>query len=137
MSYVDVYLFDASSLLNLIKRGVVRQLLLHGSILDLTVYESMNAVWKEHLLLKRIDREVAERLACVINSISHIMGRLSITGYERAVLDTAIEEGITVYDASYICMAREKGLTLVTDDHELGNKASKYVRVMSSKDFSS
>ena len=53
-------------------------------------------------------------------------------GYEEKSLELAIKHGITVYDASYIAIAAEKGLILVTDDCELSKVASSYVKVLNS-----
>jgi len=52
------YLFDASSIVNLVKRGITK-ILAEGKTLDLAYYESLNAIWKEHALLRRIDEETA------------------------------------------------------------------------------
>ncbi|MGC8696776.1 MAG: type II toxin-antitoxin system VapC family toxin, partial [Conexivisphaera sp.] len=48
------------------------------------------------------------------------------------VFKLASEEGLTVYDASYLLLAMRKRSILVTDDAELRDKASKYVKVTSS-----
>jgi len=53
-----MYLFDSSAIINLVKKGTVKPFA-HGVTLDLTLYEVLNAIWKEHLLLKRFDKETA------------------------------------------------------------------------------
>ena len=40
-----------------------------------------------------------------------------------------------MYDASYLYLAMKNGYTLVTDDKELRNKASKYVETASSNEL--
>jgi predicted nucleic acid-binding protein len=51
------------------------------------------------------------------------------------VMEVATKNLITFYDAAYVVVAKSKGLTLVTDDVELGKAALKYVPVKSSKDI--
>jgi len=51
---------------------------------------------------------------------------------EREVFETAYKEGLTVYDASYLHLAVQNHLILVTDDQELRDKASKHVETLSS-----
>jgi len=46
-----------------------------------------------------------------------------------------LRRGITVYDASYVYVAVRDGFTLVTDDHVLADRASKYVKVVSSSNL--
>ena len=101
-------------------------------ILDLTVYEALNFVWKELYLLKKIDENTALRLTRALKKIFDTLEILSIRGYEERTLELALKHGITVYDASYIAIAAEKGLILVTDDHELTKVASSYVKVLKS-----
>jgi predicted nucleic acid-binding protein len=42
-----VYLFDASTIVNLIKKGSMKAFI-KGSPLNLALYETTNAIWKEH-----------------------------------------------------------------------------------------
>ena len=51
-----MYLFDASALVNLVKKDMVKPLA-KGATIDLALYESPNAVWRKHRLLGRIDEE--------------------------------------------------------------------------------
>ena len=64
-------LFDASSIVNLVKRGVTK-VLAEGKTLDLAYCESLNAVWKEHALLRKVGRKLAleyiEALSLVFKS---------------------------------------------------------------------
>ena len=54
----DMYIYDASAIVNLIKKGVVR-VFARGYTIDLAYYESLNAVWKEHISFNNIDKAVA------------------------------------------------------------------------------
>lgn len=50
-----------------------------------------------------------------------------------ATLNIVIEEGITYYDASYICAAIKNNTILVTDDEKLHIIAKKYVEAITSE----
>ncbi len=128
-----LYLFDASSIVNLVKKGVVRPFA-YGVTIDLALYEALNAVWKECRLLRRFDKDTALRFVRVLRGVFGAMRVLSIRGLEREVFDLALREGLTVYDASYVCVAIKNGLVLVTDDRELGDRVSKYLRVIDSNE---
>jgi predicted nucleic acid-binding protein len=129
-----VYLFDASSIVNLIKKGIAK-LFAEGATLDLALYESINAVWKEYKLLRRIDRSTALMFIEIINNVFNVIRTLSIRGLEKEVFDLASKENFTIYDASYVCVSRNNKLTLITDDQRLRSKASKYVRVITSSEL--
>jgi len=101
--------------------------------LDLAFYEALNAIWKEHVLLERIDGETALEYAAIIARVFQALERLDIRDCWEDVLRLAFSEGLTVYDAAYLHTAARRGLTLVTDDQVLAEKASKYVRVLSSE----
>ncbi len=131
-----MYLFDACSIVNLVKRGVIRPFA-DGATLELALYESLNAIWKEHLLLKRIDRGAALLFLDVVSSVFNVIKLLTIKGLEKEVFNLASKENLTVYDASYLYVAMKNGFTLVTDDEELRGRASKYVRVTTSSELAS
>ena len=131
-----MFLFDASSVINLVKKGVVEPFT-EGATLDLALYESLNAIWKEHRLLNKMDRDTALMFSGVIRDVFKVIKVLSIRGLEEAVLELASEEGITVYDASYLAIAMRHGLVLVTDDKKLRDRASRHVKVLSSEEVAS
>ena len=129
-----MYLFDASSIVNLVKRGILR-VLGQGSTIDLARYEALNAVWKEYLLLKQIDRETMLEFADILSKIFDIIRIENIQGNEREVIELAAREKLTIYDASYLLLAIKKNLILVTDDEKLKRKASKYVKVRKTQEI--
>ncbi len=131
-----MYLFDASSIVNLVKRGKVK-VFVAGSTLDLALYESISAVWKEYKLLKRFDKDSALEFIGIISDLFNVVNILSIRGLEREVFEIASKEKLTVYDASYLALAKKYDFILVTDDENLRKKALNYVKTMSSIDFSS
>ena len=124
------YLFDASALLNSVR-------LYNDAIIDfiernecyaltLTRYEVGNALWKEAYLIKRIEVNQAIKVLNFINSLFNLMSVIDISSYEREIdiLLTAIQMGLTFYDASYLFIAKNLKATLITDDDDI-IKASK------------
>ncbi len=112
------YLLDASAIYPLILKLCEKILKLAPNlfILDLTVYEVGNAIWKGFKLgLIRNPIVVMELFSKLMNSLNTI----SIRGDEAKVLEIAISEGLTFYDASYLYVARSKGMKLVTEDEDL------------------
>ena len=112
------YLLDASALYPLVLR--LREGLLSYrdrlAVLDLTVYEVGNALWKAHR------RGAIKRLAPIAEMFEEMMRdlkRFSIGSRISEVLDVAAKGSVTFYDASYVYVARREGLKLVTEDSEL------------------
>ena len=124
-----LYLFDASSILNLIKRGLIKQFA-EGVTLDLALYESLNALWKEYKLLRKIDKDTALEFINIISDLFNVIKTLSIKGFENEVFNLASKENLSIYDAAYTCSAIKNKLILITDDKELKEKASKYIEAI-------
>ncbi len=129
---VKTYLFDASSIVNLVKKGFVR-VFLDGATLDLALYESLNAVWKEYVLLSKLDEKTAIEYIETLTTIFDALDLLSIKGLGLEIFKLALKEQLTIYDASYLYMAIKNKMVLVTDDQKLRDKASKYVKVLDSR----
>ena len=129
-----MYLFDASAIVNLIKQGFVR-ILGDGSTIDLAYYESLSAVWKEYKLLGRIDWETALEFVKIIGRVFEVIDTCNIRDGGEELLELALRENLTIYDASYLFTAINRNLILVTDDKKLREKASKYVKTLSSRDL--
>ena len=66
------YLFDASSILTLAKKGDLK-LFENGVSIELAYYEAVNSVWKEHSLFRRIDEETAIRYLEVLSLILQVI----------------------------------------------------------------
>lgn len=130
-----VYLYDASSIVNLAKRGEVT-VFAKGATIELAIYEAVNAIWKECYLLKRIKPEVAFKFVELLSKIFDVLELYSMKGFEKDIMDIALKEGITIYDAAYIHAAMHNSLTLVTDDQKLRKAASKYVNTSTSRNIS-
>jgi predicted nucleic acid-binding protein len=121
------YLFDSSSIIKALKLGKV-DVLVGGYVQWLTIYETLNALWKEVHLLRTIPEDRALELIEVLGRLFDFMKILDVRGLERGVLEVAVKLGVTVYDSSYIVLARRYGLTLVTEDRRLRAKAQEVVR---------
>jgi len=130
------YLFDASSIIAALKQRKVG-LLVNECTQRLAIYEVLNALWKEVHLQKSITPGKAVELIPVIQWVFGGMRVLDITQLESDILRTALELGVTAYDASYIVLARANGLTLVTEDRKLRQKCSARVNTLSLEDLMS
>ena len=130
------YLFDASSFVKALKLGKLEHLI-KSHIQWLTLYEVMNALWKESCLAKAIPVDKALQLMDIIVQIAKHMKILDISGLEVETLDTAVKLKLTAYDASYIALAKRYNLILVTEDVELKIKAQQLVKTLSIDEISS
>ena len=126
-------LIDASSLMLLMKTAeiqIVLDYLLTSSILDLTFYEVGNAIWKETCLTKFLSKEESKVLQNRIQTVLSKTDRIpqEASNFQK-VLDISDSENLPFYDASYLFIAKIKGLALVTEDKELKAKAKKHIEV--------
>ncbi|MEM1611181.1 MAG: type II toxin-antitoxin system VapC family toxin [Sulfolobales archaeon] len=126
-----MYLLDSSAIINLVKRGELK-VFARSHTLDLALYESLNAIWKEVYLVKNIKRETGLKLIEIISKIFSVIEVHTVRGFEKEIFELSLNEGLTIYDASYIYMAMKERLILVTDDKRLKEIASKYVKALSS-----
>jgi len=126
-------LFDASALVNIVisKGSKSLKLLRDQSILDLTIYEVGNSLWKLNLE-KKINEDQACSLLDSFLLLMQGMKVLTINRMENAIKQLSIKKGLTFYDASYLIASKSLGLMLVTDDAALAKVASKYVKVTGS-----
>ncbi|MEM4563012.1 MAG: type II toxin-antitoxin system VapC family toxin [Thermofilum sp.] len=131
---------DASSLLLMIKNVEEEALLdkLDGlATLDLAFYEIGNALWKQ-VVRGVASREEVERTALAIGKLLLVKGVIKVgwrdLGYS-AILNLAVDNGITFYDASYLAASIAFGVPLITEDEKLRRVAAKYVEVASWRDL--
>ena len=122
-------LFDASSLIRALKESRI-DLLRKNYIQWLTVYEILNALWKETYLLKTIPEEKSKDLVDILMSIMRYMNILEPTGLEKEILELAISRGATAYDASYVALAKKHGLTLVSEDRKLRERYRDLIKII-------
>jgi len=123
-------LFDASSVIYALKLRSLKALY-DNYIQWLTIYEVINALWKEAVLTKAISPQEASEIVRLFAKTLEFTKILSPHPYEDEILSTARELSITAYDAAYIVLAEKNGLTLVTEDKKLRTKAEKLVKAVS------
>jgi predicted nucleic acid-binding protein len=127
-------LFDASSLIYSLKIRNLK-LLYNNYIQLLTIYEVMNALWKESYLTKAITIEEARELNNILNEIIDLMNMINPHGYEKEILENAWKLGITAYDASYVVIAKKNNLILVSEDEKLKRKIDDIIKIISLKEL--
>jgi len=115
-------LFDASSLVYALKLKKL-EVLYDNYTQWLAVYEVVNALWKEASLTGTLSLGEALKLVEIFTEMLEYMNILSPHSHENAILSLANKLRISAYDASYIVLAREKDLVLVTEDDKLKAKA--------------
>ncbi|MHA1616708.1 MAG: type II toxin-antitoxin system VapC family toxin [Candidatus Njordarchaeales archaeon] len=128
------YLFDTNALLDIIRRG--RDVILGQYILDLTIYEIGNVIWKEVVLFKSLKKDEAKLLLEHLNNIIAKMNVIRISAEDTAeILEISTNKRITFYDAAYLYFAKKRNLILVTNDQKLYNTAKSLVKVLRSNEI--
>ncbi len=123
----NVSLFDASSLIHAIKIGQL-SLIYNNYVQWLTIYEIINAIWKEANITKSISAEEATKIVEIISDALRFTKILTPQQQEKQILTIATTLKITAYDASYIALAKKHNLTLITEDKQLKTKAEKLIQ---------
>ena len=121
-------LFDSSAIFLAIKENKM-ELLAGSYTLGLARYELGNIIWKDHTLHAKVSEQEAKMLAKLIKHTLAIMNVIEITDSEEEILDTAIKNKITFYDASYVYFAKLKELELITEDSRLIKKITAVANV--------
>lgn len=127
-------LFDASAIMLLIKnypREAVNYLI-DEHLLDLTIYEMGNTIWKINKVLKKTDQKTALESIEQVLDLINLMKINTIQDKETfiAIMQNAFQHNLTYYDSSYLTQAQNEKYTLVTEDKEL-QKAANTVNVSS------
>ena len=119
-------LYDASAFLNLLLNEGSKSLsILPGqTVLDLTLYELGNGIWRIQYLQKKITKEEACSLLDSCIQVMSSMNVLDVDGLENQVKEIASDNGQSFYDSAYLAVAKKYGLELVTDDKKLLKIAS-------------
>jgi len=111
-------LIDTSALYDMIaqrKAEAIRE----SFILDLTIYEFGNAVWKQHRRSKGISKNECRVLIESFTKLGLRPIRID-TADLAAISAIAGDYDVTVYDAAYIYYAKRHSLDLITSDEKLG-----------------
>lgn len=125
------YVVDASVYTPLIAtcgRGLLDAIKEAGFILlDLTLYETCNAFWKEHMKLHRITREEAVRACIASNVLARYAKLYRVTDLDAEdVISIAVENNITFYDAAYVALAKMLGTPVASEDSDILASAPRY-----------
>ncbi|MCD6244259.1 MAG: type II toxin-antitoxin system VapC family toxin [Candidatus Korarchaeota archaeon] len=112
-----MYLLDASSVYPIIIR-LREEVMEHTdlfSVLDLTLYEVGNALWKEY------KRGKIKNMKSAVALFREFLNDVTVMGHPplEETLDLAVKENLTFYDASYLCIAKKEGMRLVSEDKDL------------------
>jgi len=127
------YLLDANAFLDLVRRK--KRMIVDQYILDLTIYEIGNAIWKEVVLFRTLTKDEAIQFMMDLINIIQKMNIICIQGDLNEIMGLAIEKHITFYDAAYLYFAMKKGLVLVTNDKKLFNAAKDKIKVLNSREI--
>jgi predicted nucleic acid-binding protein len=120
---------DSEKILTAIQAGQVRLV-----VSELWLYETRNAV-RSAMLRGRTDQEgVAEACRLLLRTSKTVVPASETRAVEA--LRLSVEMGLSVYDAAYLALARERGADLVTWDKQLLGLSCPGVRVLSPKEFS-
>ena len=128
--------FDTSTIINIIqiKHDEAITVFKGQNLLDLSYYELGNVLWK---LLYRslLDKDEINKVRETIESIWSIFNVLKSTIEDfKKILDIAIENELTFYDASFVYHAQKNDLTLVSDDGKMVKIGKKYGGVITSNE---
>jgi len=130
----EPHLFDSSAIITLIEKNKL-DALLEGLTIDLSFYELGNSVWKQVNLYKTLSMDDAKVVLDAFMLVYNRMNKIQEVD-PQSILMVALQEGITFYDAAYLQAAKDKKITLVTDDKKLKQASSKYVNTVTSREVS-
>ncbi|BDC00009.1 type II toxin-antitoxin system VapC family toxin [Saccharolobus caldissimus] len=122
------YVFDSSSIYKAFSFNKLSILGGNYTVI-LSKFELGNVIWKEVTIFKRITEDEGEKLYQFLLKVLETMN-LEDVKYDE-VEKIAIKNRISFYDASYVWLARNLSLPLITEDEKLRKKASGFVSVMS------
>ncbi|MGQ4891218.1 MAG: type II toxin-antitoxin system VapC family toxin [Candidatus Njordarchaeia archaeon] len=116
-------LLDASAIINLLAKKEFTRVV-EGAVIDLTMYELGNIVWK-WVKRGKADKSVA---GDILSDIMKLVGKAKCYSVHNSylnILDIALENDLTFYDASYLHLAIQHNLKLITSDKKLYEVARK------------
>lgn len=119
-------LFDSNVIYRLIRETPNEALakLAEGSTGYLAYYELGNALWRECLLLKRIDITEAQKSLALMYAMLERMEVAELSGETGSeTLEAAHRVNLTFYDSAYLAEAKKNGRVVVTDDGKLARAA--------------
>ncbi|MFC6724659.1 type II toxin-antitoxin system VapC family toxin [Halobium palmae] len=124
---VDRYVFDASALVYLLRRGRI-DAAFDGITTELAFYEGTNVFWKLTAARQEYTREEGAEFVRDLNSLRHEMDVRPLD--EQSGVETyelAWDTGASGYDGAYLTLAASEDLPLVTLDDGLVRNAPDHV----------
>ncbi|MEM0016754.1 MAG: type II toxin-antitoxin system VapC family toxin [Saccharolobus sp.] len=112
---MSLYVFDTSAIINIIQKYGSKSIDIFkkAKTADLALYEIGNFLWK----IRK-----SELVEDFINTLKFI--EIERIGLNKDVIQLAINESLTYYDAVYLFLSRKYNLQLVSDDRDLLNKGA-------------
>lgn len=137
MASDSVRLFDASSLVELIKQGDGAAAAAFGQYtLTLAFYEVGNSFWHDSATQQLLSREDATAAVEYLASLREEMRVVSLAEIgATTVFEMAWDEGVTYYDGAYLAAAKELDAVLVTEDGGMADHAPNSVAVATAEDL--
>jgi len=121
-------IFDASAIMVLAKNYPTETVehLKDEHLLDLTIYELGNAIWKINKLLKKPDVKTALESMEQVLDLTALMKTHAARDRQThmAIMENAFKHSLTYYDSAYITAAQQEKYTLVTTDKRLQKAAN-------------
>lgn len=122
------YLFDASAVVDLVldlgPPSIGIRTMFGECVLDVTMYEAGNALWKIRFANDAItDRDLDGALDVLGRLNRELSFRRATEAELRPTMEMARNTGCTFYDAAYLTIAEREDLTLVTEDGPQRNAA--------------
>jgi len=115
------FLLDASALYPLSRMDGAEKVAVRSVVLDLTLYEAGNAVWRDYR------RGVISDWKAPIKALEDIFHLVSVQRIDPKNLleieELSVATGLTFYDSAYLHYTKKLGLKLVTEDSTLAEKA--------------
>lgn len=121
-------LFDASALVDVILgesgKDVSLAIVFNEYLLDLTMYEAANALWKIAVARDLLSDDELQDAVDILERLNREMRfeRAAETELQRT-MQVARRDGLSFYDAAYLTIAERDGLSLVTEDGALRDAA--------------
>lgn len=84
---------------------------------ELMIFEVLNALYYKRLFSESEMKEISEALEAYSFTLYSLKGE-----YAEKTVETAVENGITIYDASYVALAMIRDTYLYTADEKLIEK---------------
>lgn len=124
------YLFDASSIILLIKKfpEIALSFLEQEFFLDLTIYEIGNAEWKINRLFNKSDKSTVLEAITQVYYITAMMETLKTDTLKdlTATMEIAFDSNLSFYDSAYVYSSKQNQVILVTEDVQLQKIAKEH-----------